>query len=124
MGFVIDADQEIDEELMDSTLLIYLNTYKGTLESKSISKDLSNELMSCDETRRSIKFEQIFSSVLGKYPDGVIIKDIDVMFNPSYKIDVLKILIAARKKKKFSVIWSGRLDDEKLKYGEEGYSVR
>ena len=44
-----------------------------------------------------------------------------VMFNPEYKVDVLKILIAARKRKRYSVIWPGRLEDGKLIYAEEGY---
>ena len=68
-----------------------------------------------------MKLEQIFNTVLDRYPDGVAIKDIDVMFNPDYKVDVLKILIAARKRKRYSVIWPGRLEDGKLIYGEEGY---
>lgn len=72
--------------------------------------------------RRSIKLEQIFNVVLDQYPDGVIIKDIDVMFNPEYKVDVLKILIAARKRKTYSVIWPGKYEDGKLIYGEEGYA--
>ena len=53
--------------------------------------------------------------------DGVTIKDIDVMFNPDYKVDVLKILIATRKRKNYSVIWPGKFEDGKLIYGEEGY---
>jgi hypothetical protein len=52
----------------------------------------------------------------------VIIKDIDVMFNPDYKVDVLKILIAARKRKRYSVIWPGRFENGKLIYSEEGYA--
>ena len=65
--------------------------------------------------------ERIFNSILDKYPAGVIIKDIDVMFNPEYQVDVLKILIEARKRKLYSVIWPGKFEDEKLIYSEEGY---
>ena len=68
-----------------------------------------------------MKLEQIFNSVLDRYPDGVTIKDIDVLFNPDYKVDVLKILIAARKRKRYCVIWPGRFEDGKLIYAEEGY---
>ena len=51
----------------------------------------------------------------------MIIKDIDVLFNPEYKVDVLKILTEARKRKRYSVIWPGRCENGKLIYGEEGY---
>ena len=43
------------------------------------------------------------------------------MFNPEYKVDVLKILMAAEKEKHPSVIWPGRCENGKLIYSEEGY---
>ena len=121
MGKIIDFIQLPDEEAMISRLLVYLKKIKEIVEPQSFSKELADELLACKPNRRSMKLEQIFNTVLDRYPDGVTIKDIDVMFNPDYKVDVLKILIAARKRKRYSVIWPGRLEDGKLIYGEEGY---
>lgn len=121
MGTIIDFIKLPDEEAMISRLLVYLKKIKEIVEPQSISKEMADELMACKPERRSMKLEQIFNKVLDRYPDGVTIKDIDVMFNPDYKVDVLKILIAARKRKRYSVIWPGRLEDGKLIYGEEGY---
>ena len=121
MGTIIDFIQLPDEEAMISRLLVYLKKIKEIVEPQSIAKELADELLACKPNRRSMKLEQIFNTVLDRYPDGVTIKDIDVMFNPDYKVDVLKILIAARKRKRYSVIWPGRLEDGKLIYGEEGY---
>lgn len=106
---------------MISRLLVYFKVLQKMMEPMSVSKELADGLLACKENRRSMKLEQIFNTVLDKYPDGVTIKDIDVMFNPAYKVDVLKILIAARKRKRYSVIWPGRFEDGKLIYGEEGY---
>lgn len=122
MGTVIEIHQVPDEEVMISRLLVYFKAIKKMTEPKSVGKELADELLACKPNRRSMKLEQIFNTVLDRYPDGVTIKDIDVMFNPDYKVDVLKILIAARKRKRYSVIWPGRLEDGKLIYGEEGYS--
>ncbi len=121
MGTIIDFIQLPDEEAMISRLLVYLKKIKEVIEPQSVSKEIAEELLACKPERRSMKLEQIFNKVLDRYPDGVTIKDIDVMFNPDYKVDVLKILIAARKRKRYSVIWPGRLEDGKLIYGEEGY---
>ena len=121
MGIVLDYNQLPNEEIMLSRLLVYMKAIQKVLEPKSVSKELADGLLACKPNRRSMKLEQIFNAVLDKYPDGVTIKDIDVMFNPEYKVDVLKILIAARKRKKYSVIWPGRFEDGKLVYGEEGY---
>lgn len=121
MGTIIEFHQVPDEQAMLTRLLVYFRAFQKMMEPKSVSKELADGLLACKENRRSMKLEQIFNTVLDKYPDGVTIKDIDVMFNPDYKVDVLKILIAARKRKKYSVIWPGRLEDGKLIYGEEGY---
>ncbi len=121
MGIIIDYLSDPDEEMRFSRLFIYFLGANKIMETKSISKELANELLSCRPNRRSMKLEQIFNSVLDKYPDGVTIKGIDVLFNPDYKVDVLKILIAARKRKRYSVIWPGRYEDGKLIYAEEGY---
>lgn len=121
MGTVIEYHQVPDEEAWISRLLVYFKALKKMIEPQSVSKEMADELLACKENRRSMKLEQIFNTVLDRYPDGVTIKDIDVMFNPEYKVDVLKILIAARKRKRYSVIWPGRLEDGKLIYSEEGY---
>ena len=121
MGTIIDFQQALDENSRLSRLLLYSKKVQKMLEPKSISKELADELLAYKPNRRSMKMEQIFNTVLDRYPDGVTIKDIDVMFNPEYKVDVLKILIAARKRKRYNVIWPGWLEDEKLVYGEEGY---
>ena len=121
MGTIIEFHQVADEQAMLNRLLIYMKAIKKMTEPQSVSKELADELLACKPNRRSMKLEQIFNKVLDRYPDGVTIKDIDVMFNPEYQVDVLKILIEARKRKKYSVIWPGRFEDGKLIYAEEGY---
>ena len=59
--------------------------------------------------------------VLNSLPDDVVIKDFDVMFNPDYKVDVLRIMTVTCKKKPFSIIWPGKYEDGKLFYAEDGY---
>jgi len=122
MGMVIELKSLSDEDAMLSRLLIYIKVISNINEPKSVSKPLAEALLACKPNRRSIKLEQMFNNVLDTYPDGVVIRDIDVMFNPDYKVDVLKILMAARKRKKYSVIWPGKCENGKLIYGEEGFS--
>ena len=121
MGNIIDFYQMVEEEAMLNRLLVYMNALQKMFEPKSVSKELADRLLACRPNRRSMKLEQIFNAVLDLYPDHVTIKDIDVMFNPEYRVDVLKILISARKRKRYSVIWPGRFENGKLIYGEEGY---
>lgn len=121
MGTVIEFNSLPNEDAMLSRLLIYMKVIKKINEPKSVSKPLAEALLACKPNRRSMKLEQIFNNILDTLPDGEVIKDIDVLFNPDYQVDVLKILMAARKRKRYSVIWPGRCEDGKLIYGEEGF---
>ena len=93
MGTIIEFHKVADEEAMLSRLLVYMKAIQKMLEPKSVSKELAEGLLACKPNRRSMKLEQIFNAVLDKYPDGVTIKDIDVMFNPDYtELEHLNIL--------------------------------
>lgn len=91
------------------------------MEVRSINIELAKELETLRPKRRTMQLEACFNHALDGLPDNVVIKDFDVMFNPAYKVDVLKILVTACKRKPFSVIWPGRYEDGKLFYAEEGY---
>lgn len=121
MGTIIELSRLPDEATIASRLLVYMKAIQKLHEPRSVSKPLAEALLECKPNRRSMKLEQIFNAVLDTLPDGVVIKDIDVLFNPNYKVDVLKILMASRKRKRYSVIWPGRFEDGKLIYGEEGF---
>lgn len=119
MGTIIEFCRVPDDQSRINDLLVYFKTFPNMEAPVSLSKELADNLLACKPNRRSMKLEQIFNTVLDRYPDGITIKDIDVLFNPEYQVDVLKILIAARKRKRFSVIWPGRYEDGKLIYAEE-----
>ena len=92
MGTIIEITRLQDEEARISRLLIYMKALMKIYEPQSVSKPLAEALLACRPNRRSMKMEQIFNTVLDTFPDGVVIKDLDVMFNPEYKVDVLKTI--------------------------------
>lgn len=66
-----------------------------------------------------MQLEKCFNRILDSLPEKSVIKDIDVMFNPAYRVDVIRILVEANKRHPFSLVWPGRYDDNRLLYGEE-----
>ena len=90
-------------------------------EAVAINLLLAEKLAAHRPKRRTICLEAYFREVLDELDDDVVIKDFDVMFNPEYKVDVLKILTSACKKKPFSILWPGKCEDGKLFYAEDGY---
>ena len=102
--------------------IIYCVTSKEMADAMSINKMLAEELIKVRKNRRTVQMERCFNQVILGLPDGAVIKDFDVLFNPDYQVDVLKIFVTACKQKTFSVLWPGRLEDGKLFYAEEGFS--
>lgn len=86
-----------------------------------INVELAKKLAAVKPSRRTMRMELLFRQVLDALPDETIIKDFDVMFNPDYEVDVLKIMSSVAKAKPFRVIWPGRCEDGKLIYAEEGF---
>ena len=101
-------------------LLIYCNaSAEDNASAFSINKPLAEKLQALKASRRTMRIEKLFNEVLSTLPDGCIVKDIDVLFNPAYKIDVMKILVEANKRKPFTLIWNGNYFDGRLTYSED-----
>lgn len=123
MGNIIPA-RSFTKEKSSGLLkpIIYCCPYDGIAdEAIPINLPLAEKLSGCRANRRTMRIETFFNQVLAELPEGVVIKDFDVMFNPEYKIDVLRIMSSACKKKSFSVIWPGKCEDGKLFYAEDSY---
>ena len=119
MGTVISLRQLIPQQNI-YRLIIYANdTYEQESSAVSMNKRLAEELRKLKPTRRTMQLEKCFNKVLDSLPDRVVIKDIDVMFNPAYRVDVIRILVEANKRHPFSLVWSGHYDDNRLIYSEE-----
>lgn len=102
--------------------IIYCCTYEDIIDKAiPINLLLAEKLADCVPNRRTIRIEPLFNQIIYQLSDGIVIKDFDVMFNPKYKIDVLRIMITACRKKPFSIIWPGKCKDGKLIYAEEDY---
>lgn len=119
MGTVINLRQLATQQNM-YRLIIYANgTYDQEDSAISINKRLAEELRKIKPTRRTMQLEKCFNRILDSLPQKTVIKDIDVMFNPAYRVDVIRILVEANKRHPFSLVWSGCYDDNRLLYGEE-----
>lgn len=102
--------------------IVYCCSYEGVTEKAvSINLELAQALKAFKPKRRTMQIERCFADILAKLPEGVVLKNFDVLFNPEYKVDVLKIMVNACKAKPFSIIWPGSFDGSRLVYAEEGF---
>ena len=121
LGTLVEYKRITDKQSI-YRLLIYSNEITE-IESHAIpmNKTLAAELVDLKPNHRTMQLEKCFMKVLDTLPDQSVVKDIDVLFNPAYKVDVMKMLSLAYKQKKFSLVWPGDYSDGKLIYSEEGY---
>ncbi len=87
----------------------------------SLNVALAEKLTAVKPKRRTMRLEQCFRQVLDSFPDNPVIRDFDVLFNPDYEVDILRIIASVGKNKPFQIVWPGRYEDGRLIYAEEGY---
>lgn len=120
MGAIIDKHQLAMQKDFYRLVIYVNNTYEWSSNVVSINKLLAEELRKLKSTRRTMSLEKCFINFLDNFQDNVVIRDIDVVFNPSYKIDVIRMFVEANKHHPFSLIWPGRCNNHRLIYSEEG----
>lgn len=122
MGSIIKSCQFLSEEA-DGVLkpIIFCCSGIEQVHAVSLNIPLAEALMRYEPMRRTLQIENCLFEVTCSLPEEVVIKDFDVLFNPSYKIDVLSIMVNVCKKRAFNVVWPGKIEGNKLVYAEEGY---
>lgn len=122
MGKIYSVEEYHNKELDRSNkLVVFCNETRADENAESINIELAKELRDVGKNKRSLLMDKYVAKVLSELDDDVVIKNFDVLFNPDYKIDILKILIEAHKYKPFNVLWPGTFKEGKLVYAEEGY---
>lgn len=121
MGTLIEYRKMPDKQAVYRLLIYSKAISEIASQAISVNKPIAAELAEIEPNQRTMQLEKCFVKVLEKLPELPVIKDIDVMFNPAYKVDVMRILTSAYKQKQYSLVWSGSFFDGKIRYGEEGY---
>ena len=121
MGALVEYRKLPDKQTVYRLLIYSKAISEIASQATAVNKPIAAELVALKPNRRTMQLEKCFMKVLDTLPDQPVIKDIDVLFNPAYKVDVMKMLSSAYKQKKFSLVWPGNYSDGKLIYSEEGF---
>ena len=88
----------------------------------SLNRDLAAKLMKLPIEQRSLSIMQKTREILGQNHSGVIIRDFEILFDPSYHLDVLKMFCELARHFRIAVVWCGSFHENTLKFAEPGYS--
>jgi hypothetical protein len=88
----------------------------------SLGEKLSEKLCMYDSSERNLMvLKELDNLLLTNNYDKILIDKIDILFNPSYKLNVLMYLSKLARVKKVVVIWSGRCIEDSLIYSKPEY---
>ena len=88
----------------------------------SLNRDLAAKLMKLPIEQRSQSIMEKTREILGQNHSGVIIRDFEILFDPSYHLDVLKMFCELARQFRIAVVWCGSFHENTLKFAEPGYS--
>jgi hypothetical protein len=122
MGALISRRQFLSHKQLNyARPLVFCCDINGlTEDSVPLNVPLARRLAGIPAPSRSRRLEECLVDCLESLPNGVAIRDFDVLFNPSYEVDIVTLLVSAYRRHSFSVIWPGTLDGDELVYAEEG----
>lgn len=87
----------------------------------SINEILSKQLLTYERDKQNLFVADEVNKIIYNSGQPVLIRDFEMLFNPEYQLDVIKLFIIANRKKKITVFWSGRYENGKLLFAEPGY---
>ena len=87
----------------------------------SLNEILSKQLLIYESDNRNLFVADELNRIIENSGEPLLVRDFEMLFNPEYQLDVLKLFIMANRKKKIAIMWSGRYEDGKLLFGEPGY---
>lgn len=92
------------------------------LISVNLNIELSRRLLAYEsQERKPPVIEKEILTILRYVDEPILLKNIEILFDPSYYIDVLRLLININRRKKLLVEWPGIVTKEFLIFAEPNY---
>ncbi len=125
MGYTVKFDKIDKDSVLNENLLIV--DCSGHLIRKSYCKEytelnvnilIAERLIKVKDKKNNIDIIDEMNKCFNRYTGNLILSNFQMLFNPDYKIDVLKFFIELSKYRKIIIEWSGYLEDGFLKYSK------
>lgn len=87
----------------------------------SLNEVLSKRLLSYNHDKRYLYISDEISGMIQNKKSHILITDFEILFDPEYQLDVLKLFILLNRKQKVAVLWPGKCEQNRLKFAEPEY---
>ena len=124
MGIVIDRRAFRQQRKTLFQGLFILESEKmlpADAERINLGLGLSQWMKDIPEPDRSASLEKAFSSILADKPNDIILDRIDILFDPVWNCDIMKLLLSIGRNRRVYIVWPGFTNGETLSYSENGW---
>lgn len=83
---------------------------------------LAEALLKIPQSQRSRKANDEIMKIVSECHDPTFLEDYEILFDPRYDIDAIKVFIEISRRQKVVVKWRGRLNGNSLEYAAPEYS--
>lgn len=88
----------------------------------NVNLDLSKRMLDFNEHQRALFLQRVLTEIVNGYESDVILLDnIEVLFDVSFKQDPLRLLKGLSRNKTVVAVWSGSIDEEYITYATPGH---
>ena len=88
----------------------------------SLNRELAEKLLELPVEQRASKVTASVQIILSNYASAILLRDYEMLFDPTYQLDVLKLFCDLSRHFRIAVVWCGTYHDTFLDYAEPGYS--
>ena len=82
---------------------------------------VSEVMRTIPAARRPQALHSTVEQLLSTMPFDVVLRRVDILFDPAWRIDVLKFLLAVGRNRRLYILWPGTVSSSILEYSEPGY---
>lgn len=87
----------------------------------SLNRELAESLMKLPTKQRPLSVMQKTREILDQKHSGVIIRDFEMLFDPAYHLDVLRMFCELARQFRIAVVWCGSYHENTLEFAEPEY---
>ena len=98
---------------------VYKRLESANYKTLQLNEPISKALLDYSPGERPTKVESVFKKTL-RFDSSVLITDFEMLFDPRYEIDVIKLFCDRARITNVAVKWPGKFINGKLTYAEPG----
>lgn len=131
MGVTINVSMLNTDVLKKATTPIILCSFPnrvaklmegGQYVPMNLNIKLAEALLKIPQSQRSQKANEELMKIISQYHEPTLLEDYEILFDPRYDIDAIKVFTEISRRQKVVVKWCGRINGNSLEYATPEYS--